>query len=109
VAIFSRIPAGWWRIEYRDARRNREPWGVGEPGRRFKDSLPPERPFPVRALLFTVDIFLVASAVCFVVLIGTAILSAPCNVIFPVFYYDGLTYLVPSLLFITTAIDRIIR
>jgi hypothetical protein len=109
TSFFHRIPAGWWRIQWRDPAKNKAPWEIGEPGRRFKDSLPPERPFLVSVFLMIVDGVLLVSAFGFLVLVGSAILAACCHSCCSVCDYDGAIYLIPAFLFVTTAVDRILR
>jgi hypothetical protein len=90
----------WWRIVWRDRRKNGAPWRIGDPvARRFKDSLPPERPVLASILLLLVDVVLAISGVCFFLLIGLGALYL-CGGLSPSLF-DSLCfiYLAPGLLF----------
>jgi hypothetical protein len=99
----------WWRIVWRDWRKSGAPWGLGDPGRRFRDTLPPERPFLGSLFLVAVDAILVISAVCFAILLILAVLCFCGGYCRSIVDYACIIYLSPALLFVGTAIDRILR
>jgi hypothetical protein len=60
-------------------------------------------------LLILVDIVILLSAACFIVLAGADALHHFGKLSFPFIGYDAIIYLAPALLFVGTAIDRILR